>query len=386
MNRFQLIWKNTIRKPVRFTLTSLSVLIAFFLFTVLSGISSGLTSSITASSPLRLMTTHKISITKSLPVKYMKQIGTLGQVEIVSYASWFGGFYQNEKNQLAQIAIDSENYFEIYPEYILQSDTLTSWKRNRIGLIIGPAIAEKYNWQVGDKVPISSSIWMNNDNSFSWEFEISGIYQTKNVNTDINQVFFHHKYFDEYRGYMRYATSWFSTKLKPGVDINEASLKIDKLFSNSASETRTTSEQVFMEERTQQLLDMSMLLKVVLIAVFFTLLLITSNTILLSIHERMNELAMMKALGFSSSELTTNTFLESIMIFSIGGITGAILATLSIVLIQYELAEFLPGIQVPYEHYLSVIICILIFGIICTLIPAYQIKQLAISKMLGTKI
>ncbi len=179
MNRFQLIWKNTIRKPVRFTLTSLSVLIAFFLFTILSGIGSGLTSSISASSPLRLMTTHKISLTNSLPVKYMNQIATLEQVEKVSYASWFGGFFQNEKNQLAQIAIGGENYFNIYPEYILQPDTLTSWKQNRIGLIIGPAVAEKYNWRVGDKVPIRSSIWMNNDNSFCGKLQTKA--ETKEI-------------------------------------------------------------------------------------------------------------------------------------------------------------------------------------------------------------
>jgi len=386
MNRLSFIWKNVRRKPIRFTLTCLSTLIAFYLFTILSGIDTALTSSVSASNPLRLMTSHKISLTNSLPVKYLNQINTVEQVDMITYASWFGGFYQNEKNQLAQIAVDSNQYFDIYSEYIIEKDRLSAWKNNRTGLIIGPSVANKYGWNVGDKVPIQSSIWMNNDNSFVWEFEISGIYKTNKVSTDSNQIFFHHKYFDEYRGYMRYATAWFSTKLKAGADINTVASNIDKLFANSPAETRTISEQIFMKERAQQLLDMSKLLKLVLTSVFFTLLLITTNTILLSIRERMNEIAMMKALGFSSGNLVLNTFLESIVIFTIGGVTGTILAMLSLTFMGKQLVEFLPGVEIPGEHYLVVITSIVILGLICSVIPAIQIKQLKISKTLGAKL
>jgi len=386
MNRFSLIWKNSTRKPVRFLLTSLSVLVAFFLFTILSGIGTALDSKINSSNEQRLMTTHKISMTRSLPLNYKNKIKIIDGVSKVTYSSWFGGFFQNEKNQLAQFAVGSENYFEMFPEYLIEKSRLEGWKSTRTGIIIGQAVAEKFDWKVGDKVPIQSSIWMNNDNSFTWEFEVSAIYQTGDVSTDTNQVFFNHLYFDDYRGYMRNTAGWLTTQIDVNSDLDKIVQSIDKLFENSSMETRTTSEQVFLKELAQQFVDMSILLKIVLSAVFFTLLLIACNTMIQSIRERMNEIAMMKAIGFSSSKLIVDTYLESVVLLAIGALTGTFLAVMSLGLVRQKFAEFLPGIDVLPEHYFAVTVSILIFAIVCTFYPAIRIKRLAISETLGSKI
>ena len=386
MNPLLLVWKNCTRKQFRFVLTCLSILVAFFLFTLLSGIITALTLSISSGNQFRLISTHKTSITHSLPLNYQTKIESLDGVDKVTYASWFGGFFKNEKNQLAQFAVESGSYFDVFPEYQVEKSQLQNWKRNRVGILIGQKIADKYQWQVGDKVPIQSSIWANNDNSFVWEFEVMGVYQAPDVATDDSRVFFHHRYFDEYRGYMRNMTSWFTTQLSQSAKPDELTHSIDGLFLNSSFETRTTTEQVFMKEQAQQFADMSQLIKLVVSAVFFTLLLIACNTMIQSIRERMGEIAMMKAIGFSSYQLIKTTFYESLVMLSLGGLSGTLLATISLGLVRQRFAEFLPGITVLTEHYGVVCIYIVLFAMTCTFFPALRIKRLAISDTLGATI
>ena len=274
-------------------------------------------------------------MTQSLPINYHQQIATIEGVEAVSYVSWFGGFFQNEKNQLGITAVEHNSYFSLFNEYKILTEQLVNWKNNRTGIIIGQAIANKYGWKIGDKVPLSSSIWMNREGSFSWEFTVEAIYQTEDVATDDKRIFFQHKYFDKARAYAQNSTSWFSTKISPNANSDKVIAAIDNLFANSTSATRTTTEQVFIKEQAQQFVDMAMVIKVVLIAVFFTLLLIVCNSMIQTIRERLNETAMMKALGFSSFKLIQQVYLESLLLMATGAITGCLLANLTLAQISH---------------------------------------------------
>ena len=167
MNLVNLIWRNSIRKKTRFALTVLSVVIAFFLFTSFAGIKHALNASVSDSNQFRLMTSHKISITRSLPINYKQKIRQLEGIDTVSYASWFGGYFQNEKNQITVLAVDSENYFDVHQQYKLSAAQLGSWKKNRTGVVIGKKLADKFGWKLGDKIPLGSSIWMNKDGLFT---------------------------------------------------------------------------------------------------------------------------------------------------------------------------------------------------------------------------
>lgn len=385
MNPWLMVWKNLTRKPVRFVLTTASIVVAFFLFTILAGIGEALTAGIQSSNPNRIISSHKISITRSLPVNYANKIATVAGVESVSYASWFGGFYRNEQNQLATTAVHADNYFEMFPEYRLPAAVLREWKNTRTGMIIGERVAEKYGWKVGDVVPLQSSIWANRDESFTWEFVVSGIYSTDKLSTDTNQVFFQHRYFDEYRAYMGHSAAWFTSRVDSSADIDSVARAVDALFNNSTMETRTTSEQVFMKEQTRQLLDMSGLLQGVISAVFFTLLLIACNTLIQATRERMNEIAMMKALGFSSGRLIGASWAESLYLLATGAVMGTLLAVLCLGNVRTLFADFLPGIAIPPSHYLQVTVCVLLFSAVCTLVPAAKIKSLTISETLGDK-
>ena len=385
MNIFQLVWRNSLRKKGRFVLTCLSVTIAFFLFSTLAGINHALTANVSANNQYRLITSHKVSITRSLAINYQQKIAAVNGVENVSYASWFGGFFQNETNQLAMMAVDHNNYFEMFSEYKIAEQQLNQWKKTRTGLVIGQGIADKYGWKVGDKIPLSSSIWMNKDGVFSWEFTISAIYQTVDSATDDKRAFFQHKYFDKGRAYARNTVSWLTTKIAKEADVDNVIHAIDKVFANSNGPTRTTTEQVFIKEQAQQFVDMAMVIKVVVVAVFFTLLLIVCNTMAQTNRERLNESAMMKALGFSSLFLITQVYLESLWLLAIGALAGCILAKLLLVYVSQLFSDFLPGIAIDPSHYVTVILLVGLAAVLCSVFPAFSLKRLAISDTLGAK-
>jgi len=385
MNLFELVFRNSFRKKTRFTLTCLSVVVAFFLLTTLAGIDHALNASVSNSNQYRLMTSHKISITRSLPINYQQKVKALPGVEDATYVSWFGGYFQNEKNQLAMMAVDHQSYFTIFDEYQIPAEQLISWKNTRTGLVISQVIADKYGWEIGDKVPLSSSIWMDKNGSFNWEFIVSAIYQKQNSAVDSKRIFFQHLYFDKARAYSGNMASWLSTQIKTDADSTHVSKAIDKLFMNSDASTRTTTEQVFIKEQAQQFVDMAMVIKVVLVAVFFTLLLIVCNTMIQVNRERINETAMMKAIGFSSASLVKQVYLESLLMMALGATLGSLLATMTLSQVQQQFADFLPGIAIDPFHYLTVLILVIAASGLCSIFPAITIKKLIISESLGAR-
>lgn len=385
MNLLNLVWRNSFRKKVRFWLTCISVMVAFFLFTTLSGVNYALTINVSDTNQYRLITSHKISMTQSLPINYQQKIAAVTGVKKVSYASWFGGFFQNEKNQLAVTAVEHLSYFELFDEYHIPQQQLEQWKKTRTGLVIGQALADQYGWKIGDQIPLSSSIWMNKSGSFNWPFVVSAIYQSKKKSGDNKKIFFQHAYFDKGRAYAKNSVSWLSTEVTAKTNVDEVIQSIDALFSHANSSTRTTTEQVFIKERAQQFVDMAMVINLVVIAVFFTLLLIVCNTMIQTVRERNNESAMMKALGFSSTSLIQAIYFESLLLLGLGAISGSLLATVLITFVRQSFNDFLPGIAIESSHYLTVFALVNIAAAFCSTFPAFTIKRLVISETLGGK-
>ena len=382
MNLLFLVWRNACRQPWRLALTLLSVTVAFFLFTALAGIDHALNASVAGSNQLRLMTSHRVSLTRSLPLQYQQKIAALPGVA-VSHASWFGGFFRDESGQLAMTAVAADNYFSLFPEFELAPGQLAAWQGNRTGLVIGQAVADKYQWRVGDRVPIQSSIWMNRQGSFTWEFEVMAIYRGREADTDPARVFLHHGYFDEARAYGRHGVGWYSTRLAQAGDAGAVAAAIDALFVNASDATRTTTEQVFVKEQARQFVDMAMVIRVVVAAVFFSLMLIVCNTMVQSVRERLHELAMMKALGFSSSRLAGQLFFEALLLLGGGALVGALLARASLALLQRGFADLLPGIDIMPFHYGAAALLALAAALVSSLWPAWAVRRLAISQTLG---
>ncbi|MFC3096080.1 ABC transporter permease [Alteromonas sediminis] len=385
MGTINLIWRNSVRNKIRFALTLLSVAIAFFLYTAYSGINTALTASVTEANQLRLNSSHKVSLTRGLPVSYKQKMRSIEGVTSVSYASWFGGYVKDETQQISVFAVDHESYFQMHPEYALDAEQLTRWQKQQTGILVGQKLADNFGWKVGDKVPISTSIWMNRDGHFTWFFTVSAIFQGNSPSVNDNQAFFHHQYFDEARAFGRYEANWFIPQIDKTANAAKVSLDIDAFFENAVEPTRTSTEQVFKKEQTQQFADMAMILRLAVIAVFFTLLLIVCNTMMQVIRERRRETAIMKTSGFSSSYLIILLFLESLLLFGSGAFLGGLVGFIALDQLQYLFSDFLPGISLSPNLFIEMALMIALGAIISSVFPAITLAASSITSDLGTQ-
>ena len=170
MKFFGFIWKNAWRKKVRTTLTILSVLVAFLLYALLNSIGYAFKSGADIADAQRLVVIDKVSLINPLPISYQNKIAATPGVESVTYASWFGGYYQDPSNQLPQFPVDPAGYFAMYPELKIPSEQLEAWTNNRIGMVVGEEVAAQYGWKIGDRVPLQATIWTKADGSRTWAY------------------------------------------------------------------------------------------------------------------------------------------------------------------------------------------------------------------------
>ena len=194
MKFFGFIWRNVWRKKVRTLLTILSVFVAFLLFAMLSAVGYAFNSGANVADAERLIVIDKISLINPLPEAYRNRIAATPGVHSVASASWFGGYYQDPRNQFAQFPTSPYEYFSMYPELQIPQDRLEAWAKNRQGAVIGREIAEQYGLEVGDRIPVISPIWQMMDGSQNWEFIIEGIFHSDDPARSTAFMLVHHSY------------------------------------------------------------------------------------------------------------------------------------------------------------------------------------------------
>ena len=197
MKYLSLLWANLGRKRLRTSLTLASIVIAFLLFGMLQTLTSALTGSVNLAGADRLMTMHKVSLIQPLPSSYTNRVRSVAGVTEVSAQDWFGGIYQDDRNQIAAMAVEAEPFIRMYPEYPLTQQERADWLATRTGAIVGKVIAERFKWKVGDTIPLRSNIFTQADGSNVWELKISAIYDA--TNGDNQSIYFHHEYLNESR-------------------------------------------------------------------------------------------------------------------------------------------------------------------------------------------
>ena len=200
MKFLHLIWCNLKRKKLRTSLTLLSIVVAFVLFGLLMAIKQALAGGVNMAGPDRLMVRHKVSIIQLLPESYKARMERIPGVDFATHQTWFGGIYQDPKNFFMQNPVIPEEFLDMHPEIILAPDQKKAWLQTRTGAIVGRKTAERFHWKIGDKVPIQSSIWSKADGNRTWTFDIVGIYDGKEKDTDTTPLFFRYDYFDESHG------------------------------------------------------------------------------------------------------------------------------------------------------------------------------------------
>lgn len=376
MKYLGLIWSNLMRKKVRTALTILSILVAFLLFGYLAAVRNGLEMGITIEGQDRLVVRHKISIIQTLPESYEMRMEQIDGVVDATPATWFGGVYQDPMNYFAQMPVKPDEWLTMYPEFTVPADQLRTWAETRTGAIVGRVIAERFEWQVGDRVPIQASIWPRADGSWTWEFDIVGIYDSEDPSADLTQMFFRYDYFreavpEEARGQV----GWYVVRVDDAERSVEIASAIDAEFANSPAETRAETEMAFIQGFANQLGNVGNIMVAIFGAVFFTILLVAGNTMGQAVRERVSEIGVLKALGFTHRQVLAMVLGEAMVLSAIGGFAGLGLALLLISRGDPTGGAF-PIFFFPTADLITGVMLTLVLGAAAGLLPGIQALRL----------
>jgi|TARA_B100001971_G_C18222588_1_gene558204 putative ABC transport system permease protein len=376
MRFFPLIWSSLFRRKVRTLFTLLSIVIAFVLFNYLAAVRVAFSMGVDVAGNDRLMLIHKVSFIQLLPESYQAQILSVDGVKAVTHSTWFGGVYQDPRNFFGQFAVEPEGYLNMYPEFLLPDDAKERWYRNRTGAVVGRSLADRFDWTVGDRIPLQGTIWRTQDGD-TWEFTIEGIYDGVEQGTDTTQFLFHYDYLAEANSLGRGFVGWYMIRIDDpnrAVAIGDA---IDERFANSPFETATSTEQAFVQAFASQIGDIGTMMTAIMVAVLFTILLVSANTMGQSVRERTSELAVLKTLGFTNRGVLSLVLVESVLLAVVGGTIGM---GLSWLVIQQgdPTGGLLPAFFVPPRDLVIGAGLILFLGMASGIVPGVQAVRLRI--------
>jgi putative ABC transport system permease protein len=375
-----LVWAQLFRRKTRTVLTLLSVLVAFLLFGLLQAVETAFESGADAADARRLLTTARYSIIEPLPMAYLPRIESVPGVVGVASADWFGAKYQNESNAFPVFAVDPARYLAMYPEFTIDPAQRDAFAKTRTGAVAGQRLADRYGWRVGQKLPISSEIHARADGSLHWEFDLVGIIDAEDPavrgNTDV--VLINVAHFDEARQLGKGKTGWYIVRIADSDQAKAISAAIDRLFANSPDETKTAPEKEFAIGFAKQIGDLGALITRILLAVFFTILILTGNTMAQAVRERIPELAVLRTLGFSSGSVTALVLAEAGLLLVLGAGLGMLAAVAVLPVVNGATGGRFPPMFVHRDTWLLGAVAVAILTVAIGLPPAFRVNRLRI--------
>jgi putative ABC transport system permease protein len=369
------------RKRLRTFFTIASIVVAFLLFGLAESLRYSLQSGVDVAGADRLLTMHKVSFTQLLPASYENRIRALDGVVDVTPQTWFGAWFRDERNQIPAFPSKPEAFLRMYPEYVIPEPERLAWLADRSGILIGRGLADLYGWKVGDAVPLRSAIWRREDGSDAWEVTVRAIYDLPQGG-DTRQLIMHQDYFEEAKAQAKGLVGWYVVKIDSVGRADAVSRQIDLQFANSPAETKTSSERAMAQSFVNQVGNIGAMLRAIVSAVFFTMLLVTANTMAQSVRERTNEIGVLKTLGFSNAGVLGLVLSESVLVTVLGGSIG--LAAAAWLGVQFEpvFRQYLPGFQLPREAMVMGGLYMLGLGLAAGAVPAAQAMRLRIVEAL----
>ena len=323
MKYLRLIWANLTRKKVRTTLTIGSFVVALFLYGLLATIRVAFSAGEDVAAADRLNVINKTSLIMPLPISYRERIAAMEGVKGVTFACWFGGVYQDERNFFPQFAVEPETWFEVYSDYSVGDAEKRAFLADRQGALVGRALAKRFGFKPGDRLPLQGTIWPG-----TWEFNVVGIYDGSRRDVDTSGLLFRYDFLEETRQFAKGTVGWYVVQLEDPDAAVPITAAIDEAFANSPYETLTQTEKAFAASFAKQMGNIELLILVIGGVVFFTLLLVSGNTMAIAVRERTGELAVLKTVGYSDRAVLGLVLAEAVLIAGQGGLIGLLLAKL----------------------------------------------------------
>ncbi len=379
MTKTGFVLANLFHKKTRTSLTLLSVVMAFVLFGLLQSLNLVFSAGADFVGATRLVTQSRVSFTQSLPMRMVPEMDAIPGVQRVMYQQWFGAVYQDNP-QIFAFAVDPERLHEVYPEWVMPEEHWNAFRDTRTGMIAGKLLAEQYGWKVGDRIPMKSNIFPQKNNSKDWEFELVGIFDGKDEEwrrQTGGSIYINHAYFSEAALFGGGMAGIFVLRLEDPEMAESIATLVDERYLNSSDETKTQTEKDFQVGFIKQLGDIGMIVRWILFAVFFTLLLVVGNTMAQSVRERVPQFAVLKTLGFSDNSVLGFVLAETLALCAIGGLVGLGLATALGAVVAQAAGPMLP-IAVDGRVWMAGIVAIFALSLVVGLLPALRARRLKI--------
>lgn len=380
MKYLHLVWSALFRRKTRTLFTIFSVIAAFLLFGLLNSVRDAFTSAgHNIAGARRMVTMSKESLVVSLPTSLLMRIQAVPGVSAVTYANWFGGYYQEPKNQLVTEAV-APNFLDLYPEFVLPAAQVRAFHETRAGAVVGQSLADHFHWKVGDKIPIQATIFPQKDSSNTWTFDLVGIYHVNDprLKGEEGAIFFNWDYFDKAAQFGGGRAGWYIERVAQPKDADRVARAIDAISANSDHETKTQSEDAFQTSFVSQFADIGLIVGSIMGAVFFTLILLTGNTMAQAVRERIPELAILKTIGFSNRGVLSLVLAESVLLLALGGVVGLLFAGLAVSSIRAKLGPQFPMLPVSTGAWLEGIALMIVIGLLVGALPARRGMRLRI--------
>ncbi|KFL36458.1 ABC transporter permease [Arenimonas donghaensis] len=379
MTKTGFVIANLFHKKTRTWLTLLSVVMAFVLFGLLQSLNLVFSAGADFVGATRLVTQSRVSFTQSLPMRMVPEMDAIPGVRSVMYQQWFGAVYQDNP-QIFAFAVDPERLHETYPEWVMPEEHWNAFRDTRTGMIAGKLLADQYGWKVGDRIPVQSNIFPQKNNSKDWEFELVGIFDGQDEQwrrQTAGSIYINHAYFAEAALFGGGMAGIFVLRLEDPEMAESIAALVDERYLNSSDETKTQTEKDFQVGFIKQLGDIGMIVRWILFAVFFTLLLVVGNTMAQSVRERVPQFAVLKTLGFSDNSVLGFVLAETLALCLIGGVVGLGLATALGAVVAQAAGPMLP-IAVDARVWMAGVVAIFVLALVVGLLPALRARRLKI--------
>ena len=378
MHILKLIFKNSFRHKLRTSLTILGVTIAILAFGLLRTVISAWYAGVEASSASRLVTRNAVSLVFPLPLSYKEKIRQVEGVKRVSYGTWFGGIYIDEKNFFANYAVEPKVYLEMYPEFVIPPGQKAAFLRDRKGAVAGRKLAERYGWKIGDIITLKGTIFPGN-----WDFVLRGIYRGRDQTVDETAFFFQWDYLNEAlkKAGRTWAdqVGWYMVETNDPNIAAEVSLRIDKMFKNSLAETLTETEKAFQLSFISMTEAIVMAIRLVSFVIIFIIMAVVANTMAMTARERIGEYAIFKTLGFGASHISAMIFGESLIITMVGSSLGIVLTFPAARIFSKELSQFFPIFNVANETIVMDVVAALVVACVAAIFPAWRSVRIRVA-------
>ena len=377
----KLTWRNTVRHPLRASLTILGMAVAVLAFALLRTVVAAWYSGVSAASPARLVTRNAISLVFPLPMAYLPKVQAIPGIVGVAYGCWFGGTYIDERHFFPKFAVEVRRYFSIYPEYVIPEDQKAAFFQDRRGAAVGRTLATRYGWKLGDSIVIKGTIYPG-----EWPFIIRAIYTGAEPTTDESRLFFHWDYLNE--SLKKSASSradnvgWFLIKVARPDLAPQVAAQVDGLFQNSLAETLTETEQAFAQGFVSMTEAILLAIQVVSWVVIGVILMVLANTMAMNARERQGEYAVLKTMGFKARHLAGLIFGESLILALAGGLVGEVLTFPAVYFFKASLGQYFRVFPLTRATLTLGLAVALGVGLLAAMLPAWRAARLSIAEAL----